>query len=205
MGGLYAQRSWGGKLARRRVHAMPAGLSIVLALLAQAASSPPSPPVYGPVAPVATPPAPPAKAAERDCEPKGTDPKSLEIIVCAPKPQGYRIDPDLVEARREKKQGDAGRPHNPHESYAVHDCASVGPMGCRGGPGFNILAAAATAAEAINRLSKGQEIASLFVTDPHQSEYQLYKAAKKRREFIDAEKAAKAKSDNAPAVPGPVP
>lgn len=182
---------------------MPAGLSIALALLAQAVSSPPSPPVYGPVAPVTKPPAAPPKTAERDCEPSGTDPKSLEIIVCAPKPQGYRIDPNLVEARREKKQGDAGPPKNPHESFAVHDCATVGPMGCRGGPGFNVMAAAATAAEAINRLFKGQEIASLFVTDPHQSEYQLYKTAKLRREFIDAEKAAKAKSDNAPLAGAP--
>lgn len=177
---------------------MPAGLSIALALLAQAAADA-SHPVYGPAAPVTKPPATPPKTTDtRDCEPSGTDPKSLEIIVCAPKPQGYRLDPDLVEARREKKQGDAGRPHNPHEGYAVHDCASVGPMGCRGGPAFNILAAAATAVEIANRLAKGQEIASLFVTDPHQSEYQLYQAAKKRREFIDAEKAIKARSDSSP-------
>jgi hypothetical protein len=181
---------------------MPAGLLIVLAVLAQAAAGEPSSPVYGPAAPVTKPPATPPKTADaRDCEPQGTDPKSLEIIVCAPKPQGYRLDPDLVEARREKKQGDAGRPHNPHESYAVHDCASIGPMGCRGGPGFNIMAAAATAVEVANRLSKGQEIASLFVTDPHQSEYQLYQAAKKRREFVEAEEATKAKSDASPMAP----
>lgn len=180
---------------------MPAGLSIVLAILAQAAAGAPSSPVYGPTAPVTKPPATSPKTADaRGCEPQGTDPKSLEIIVCAPKPQGYRLDPDLVEARREKKQGDAGRPHNPHESYAVHDCATVGPMGCRGGPTLNIMAAAATAVEVANRLAKGQEIASLFVTDPHQSEYQLYQAAKKRREFVDAEKATKARSDAAPLV-----
>jgi hypothetical protein len=60
------------------------------------------------------------------------------------------------------------------------------------------MAAAATAIEVANRLAKGQEIASLFVTDPHQSEYQLYQQARKRREFVEAEKATKAKSDNAP-------
>jgi hypothetical protein len=184
---------------------MPAGLSIVLALLAQAAAVQPSHPVYGPTAPVTKPPETPPKSADtRDCGPQGTDPKSLEIIVCGPKPESYRLNPDLVEARREKKQGDAGRPHNPHESYAAHDCATIGPMGCRGGAGFNILAAAATAVEIANRLAKGQEIASLFVTDPHQSEYQLYQQAKKRREFVDAEKATKAKSDAAPlAAPAP--
>ena len=181
---------------------MPAGLSIVLALLAQAASVDPAHPVYGPTAPVTKPPPTPAKTDEtRDCAPKGTDPKSLEIIVCAPKPEGYRLNQDLVEARKEKKQGDAGRSHNPHESYAVHDCATVGPMGCRGGQAFNVLAAAATAVEVANRLAKGQEIGSLFVTDPHQSEYQLYQLAKKRREFVEAEKAVKAKSDAAPLAP----
>jgi hypothetical protein len=183
---------------------MPAGLSLALTLLAQAASSTPAQPVYGPAAPVTKPPAAAPKTAERECAPQPQPGSDREIVVCAVKPNGYRLDPDLVEARREKKQGDAGRPHNPHESYAVHDCATVGPMGCRGGQAFNVLAAAATAVEIANRLSKGQEIGSLFVVDPHQSEYQLYQAAKKRREFIEAEKAVKAKSDSAPlAAPNP--
>ncbi|HEX6785293.1 MAG TPA: hypothetical protein VF098_11670 [Sphingomicrobium sp.] len=180
---------------------MPSGLSIALALLAQAASTPPAEPVYGPAAPVTKPPVPtPPKTAERDCAPQSPAASDREIIVCAVKPNGYRIDPALVEARREKKQGDAGRPHNPHESYAVHDCATIGPMGCRGGQTFNVLAAAATAVEIANRLAKGQEIGSLFVVDPHQSEYQLYQQARKRNEFIDAEKAIKLESDNAPAI-----
>jgi hypothetical protein len=50
------------------------------------------------------------------------------------------------------------------------------------------------------RLAKGQEIGSMFVTDPHPSEYQLYQMAKARREAEEAEKAAaKAKK----AVPPP--
>ena len=57
--------------------------------------------------------------------------------------------------------------------------------------GINILAAAATAAEMAKRLSAGQEIGSMFETDPHPSEYQLYLAAKARREAAEAEKAAK--------------
>jgi len=179
---------------------MPASLPIALAMLAQTASTGASAPVYGPAAPVTKPPPEAPKTADRQCAPEANDRDSLNIIVCAPKAQGYRLDPDLLQARREKKQGDAGRPHNPHESYAVHDCATVGPMGCRGGQMFNVVAAAATAVEIANRLAKGEEIGSLFVVDPHQSEYQLYQAAKARREFTEAEAAAKLKSDDAPAV-----
>jgi hypothetical protein len=195
------------KARRAEVGLMPAGLPIALALLAPAASTAPAPPAYGPIAPATKPTAAAAaKAPEEQCTPQGPARSSNEIVVCAVKPDGYRLNRDLVEARREKKQGDAGRPHNPHESYAVHDCAIVGPMGCRGGPGFNVLAAAATAVAAANRLAKGEEIASLFVVDPHQSEYQLYQAAKKRREFVTAEAARKRHSDSAPpAVPGAAP
>ena len=179
---------------------MPAGLSIALALLAQSTSAEPSAAPYGPAAPVTKPPAEPVKAEGRECAPEANDPKSLNIIVCAPRPQGYRLDPDLVEAKREKKRGDAGRPHNPHESFAVHDCNVIGPMGCRGGQMFNVVAAAATAVEIANRLAKGEEIGSLFVVDPTKSEYQLYQEAKARREFTQGEAATKRKSDDAPAV-----
>jgi hypothetical protein len=79
-------------------------------------------------------------------------------------------------------------------------------MGCRGGPTINLLAAAATAAKMGDRLSKGQEIGSMFQTEPTPSEYQLYLEAKHEREAKEAEKAAKAKAaaDAAKAAsPGP--
>jgi hypothetical protein len=41
-------------------------------------------------------------------------------------------------------------------------------------PGINLLAAAAPVTEISQRLSKGQEIGSIFVTDPQMSEYQYY-------------------------------
>jgi hypothetical protein len=160
---------------------MAAGLSVALLFLA----------AYGPAA--AAPPnpaAPPQQPAPRDCAAQNQDPKANQIVVCAIRPQGYRIDPDVLEARRLKKQGSTGRPHNPHESYADRSCATVGPMGCRGGPTINLLAAGATLAAMADRLSKGQEIGSMFVTDPHPSEYQLYVEAKKRREAEAAAKAA---------------
>jgi hypothetical protein len=161
---------------------MRAVLAIALVLLAPAATA-----------------APTAATGERECAPTNPDPNSRTIVVCAIRPQGYRIDKDVLEARRLKKQGDAGRPHNPHETFADHSCATVGPMGCRGGPTINLLAAAATAAEMASRLSKGQEVGSLFVTDPHPSEYQLYVAAKKEREAKEVEKAAAAKAKAASA------
>ena len=185
---------------------MPAGLPLAFLVLAQAAAaatsppvtsaaSQPSSPVYGPAAPAPAKPAPiQAKAAERECAPQNKDPKANEIVVCAVKPQGYRLDPDILEARRLKKQGDTVRPHNPHETYADHSCATVGPMGCRGGPTINLIAVAATAAKIADRLSKGQEIGSIFETEPHPSEYQLYVEAKKLREAREAETAARAKA-----------
>ena len=183
---------------------MPFGLPVALVMLAQAAqaasASPPAPspaPVYGPASPAPARPAPtPASvtAAQRDCASQNRNPNPNEIIVCAVKPQGYRLDPDVLEARKLKKQGDAGRPRNPHETYVDHSCATVGPMGCRGVPTINLIAVAATAAKIADRLSKGQEIGSVFQTEPHPSEYQLYLEAKKLREAKEDEKAAQARA-----------
>ena len=160
---------------------MPVGLP--LALFAQAVAASPATP---------TPPAASVKPAERDCAPQQPSANPNEIVVCAVKPQGYRIDPDLMEARRQKKQGAAGRPKSPHESYADHSCATVGPMGCRGGPTINLLAAGLVAAEIAGRVAKGEEVGSIFKTTPEPTEYQLYLEAKQRREAKEeAEAAAK--------------
>jgi hypothetical protein len=178
--------------------ALPAAL-LMLAQPAEAAASAPanaSPSVYGP-APEAPPKPAPINTAERQCAPQNPDPNSNQIVVCAVKPEGYRLPPDVVEARRLKKQDQRGRPHNPHETYADHSCATVGPMGCRGAPTIDFIAVAATAAEISKRLAKGQEIGSIFQTTPSQSEYQFYQEAKKEREEKEAEKAAKAVADAA--------
>jgi len=179
---------------------MAAGLPLALALLAPAAA-------YGPAAP--PPPKPPAPApttAQRECAPQSSDPKANEIVVCAIKPEGYRLPPDIVEARKLKKQGDTGRPHNPHETFADHSCANVGPMGCRGTPTVNLLAVALTAAEISKRLAKGEEIGSIFETTPTPSDYQYFQEAKKRGEEKEAEaaaKAAQAKGQGQAAAPPP--
>src|SRR3954469_24289676 len=173
---------------------MSAGLSVALALLAQAAAS--ATQGYGPAPTAASAPAlESVKDTQRECTtPPVPDPSSREIVVCAVKPNGYRIDPDVLAARRLKKQGDSVRPRNPHETYADHSCATVGPMGCRGKPTIDVFTAAAALATMAGRLSNGQEIGSMFQTTPTSSEYQLYQEAKKEREEAEADKAAKAKA-----------
>ena len=163
---------------------MPAGLNTALLFLAQVAAGPPAPTN-------APPPSTAAAAAQPECARQSRS-NSNEIVICAPKPDGYRLPPDVVEARRLKKQRDAGRPRSPHETYADHSCATVGPIGCRGTPAVNLLAVALTAAQMADRLAKGQEVGSMFKTDPQPSEYQLYQEAKKAREAKEA--AAKAEA-----------
>ena len=181
---------------------MPVGLPVAFMLLAQTASSAPSEiahePAYGPVAAAPAPPqAPPSDPAQRECAPQSKDPNAKEIVVCAVKPEGYRLPPEIVEARRLKKEGVTIRPRSPHENFADHSCANVGPMGCRGTPTLNMLAVAATAAEISKRLAKGQEIGSVFETEKSSTDYQYYQMAKKDREekeAADLAKAAKAKA-----------
>ena len=162
---------------------MPTGLPVALILMAQTA--------YGPAAPEPPKPAAvPNAPGERDCVEQNKDPNAQQIVICAPKPQGYRLPPDVVEARRMKKQGDTVRPKSPHETYADTSCKSVGPMGCGGPPAINMIALAAVAAEIGARMAKGQEIGSIFETTPTSGEYALYQEAKRKREEKEAEAAA---------------
>ena len=156
---------------------MLTGLPVALAMLAQvaAATSPGAP--SAPKAGAGTP------ATER-CPTPGTQRDT--ILICTERPQGYRLNPDVMEAKREKRS--PGRPVRPG-GKVIPDCAHVGPAPCVTA-GINLLSAAATAAEMAKRLASGEEIGSMFVTDPHPSEYQLYQMAKARREAKEAEKAA---------------
>jgi hypothetical protein len=177
---------------------MPLGLPVAL-LLAQAA------------APAATPeaPAPQTTAANLgtadpcSTRPSRPDPNRREIVICAEKPQGYRIDPDIMTARRLKKSG--GRPTKPGPG-AIKDTSRcvVGPAGCQTA-GVNLIGAALTAAEMAQRLAAGKEIGSMFVTDPQPSEFQLYQMAKAEREAAEAQKAGQAAAKAAAARPAPGP
>jgi hypothetical protein len=122
------------------------------------------------------------------CSPQNPDKRT--IVICTQRPQGYRLNPDVMEAKRETHS--SSRPVRPGFK-AVPDCASVGPFPCVSA-GIPIIGAALTAAEMAKRIAEGKEVGSMFVTDPHPSEYQLYQMAKARREAEEAEKAALAKA-----------
>ncbi len=158
----------------------------------------PKKPVYGPVlpAPVRKPTGKAAGTSET-CAQIRADAPSRDIIVCAQ--QGYRLNPDVMEAKREAHSG--GPPRRP-ENYKYNNCAVVGPMGCMGQnqPMINLIYAATMLGTMMDRLSKGQEIGSLFKTTPTPNEYQLYVAAKHRREAREAEAAAAAKAKAAAAA-----
>ena len=164
--------------------AMPPGLSAALIIAAQAAAA-------GPAAP--PPKEPPARAPERECvTPTRPDPNSDEIVVCAPKVEGYRLDPDVLDATRARRAMRSGRPTRPGPA-AMKDSSRcvVGPEGCASA-GINVLGVALTAAQMASRLAKGESIGGMFVTDPQPSEYQLYLEAKRAREAREAEERAEA-------------
>ena len=182
---------------------MPIGLPVAIALLAQTASA---------AAPAPAPATTTAPAAPDDgCKDKANA-DTREIVICAQKPQGYRLNPDVMQAKRAIRGG--GRPTRPGPGgYHDNSRCVVGPEGCPS-YGINLIGAALTAGEIASRLAKGQEIGSLFITDPHPSEYQLYQEFKREREAKEAAKAAaKAKAVAAPvqgttppaAAPPPVP
>ena len=164
---------------------MPASQMVLIALLAQAAAHP----VYGPTAP----PKPQSKvvaaapAAGDNCDRR---PKSdREIVVCAPRSEGYRLNPDVIEAKREAKN--QGNPPKSRETYKdANACASVGPFGCTGTPAINLIAVGLVAAQMARRAMTGGNVGEMFVTRPQKTEYELYTEARTRREA--EEKAAAA-------------
>jgi len=134
---------------------MPFGLPVAIVMLAQTASGAAA---YGPTPP-APPPKPPAvkTAATADpCLAAKTNADTRVILICGQKPQGYRLNPDVMEAKREIRS--AGRPTRPGPG-AYHDNSRcvVGPEGCATA-GINLIGVALTAAEMASRLAKGKEI-----------------------------------------------
>ena len=168
---------------------MAAGLNIALAMLAQvvAAPAPARPPAQAAPSTTVTEPVP-------DCSEPNAD--SNRIVICTERPQGYRLDPDVMEAKRETHSG--GRPVRPG-GKVIPDCATgVGPQPCSYG-GVNLIGVALTAAEMAKRVAKGEEVGSMFKTDPNPTEYQLYLTAKAQREQEELEKAAAEEREKAAA------
>lgn len=163
---------------------MLTGIALFMAAAAQA------PPTAAP------PPALPKTVPSDDCKDAATTGSQREIVICAQRPNGYRLNPDVMEAKREARNGGgAKRPDN----YLYPTCNTVGPAPCINA-GINIIAAALTAAEMARRLAAGQEIGSMFKTGHELTEYELYQQAKKNREAREAEAAAIAKAKAAKAA-----
>ncbi|HEX3677660.1 MAG TPA: hypothetical protein VHU79_09765 [Sphingomicrobium sp.] len=199
LSGLKLSRSFGSSsrnLARQKGELMVVMLPVAALLLAQAPGGGPAAAPNSSTTPTtastsasstATPSAPgakPAAAAVPECPRQRSD--SQTIVICTERPQGYRLDPDVMEAKREKRS--PGPPVRPG-GRVIPDCTNVGPQPCMTA-GINLIGAALTAAQMAQRLAKGQEVGSMFQTDPHPSEYQLYQMAKARREAKEAQKTA---------------
>ena len=165
-----------------------AGLSLLLLAADVAGATPGDAPKPTAAAPA------PAPAPSEPCQ--NRQQKEGDIVICAERQSGYRLNPDILEAKRELRAQKLRRPEN----FKHDDCATVGPMGCRGGPTINLVAAAMTAAEMAKRVAEGKEIGSMFQTTPEPTEYQLYKQAKRRREAKEAAAAAKARAKAAEAA-----
>jgi len=196
---------------------MMSGLPMIMLVAAQAAATAPAATApaaapaeaqassYGPAAPPKPKPKAVLASAPDPCkttEAKDVKSDTREIVVCAPRVEGYRIDPDVLEAQRAKKNHT--RPRRP-ERLVDRSCESVGPMGCRDGAGINLLAAAITAATMIEKAVKGENVGEMFITDPQPDEYQLYLEAKHAREVREAEQAAVLKAKAALVQAGTAP
>jgi hypothetical protein len=162
--------------------AMLSGLPIVLLLAAQAAAE-----SYGPTLPPTS--KPKTEAAVSACAAPAVDKDKGEIFVCAPRPEGYRIDPDVLKASKQARN--RTRPKRP-ERLVDNSCASVGPHGCTT-TGINLLNAALVLATIAQKAVSGGNVGQMFVTDPELSEYELYKLAKSEREAKEAAQATAAK------------
>lgn len=169
---------------------MPVGLTAALLLLAEAAGASGAPAAEAANA-AGTP-------AGDSCRPGQRANNPNEIVICAERTDGYRLDPDVMQARRELRGG--SRPTRAGPGGMKDGTCAVGPMGCGPPAGINLVGAALTAAEMAKRLADGKEIGSMFETDPHPNEYQLYRAAKARREAEEADQAARAKAKAAAAA-----
>jgi hypothetical protein len=156
---------------------------------------------YGPPAPVKPKPPLPIVSSAADRCPRSADPSGTEIVVCAPKVQPYRIDPDILAGKKAYRHSRRSAQATPPYRGRDRSCAVVGPAGCiAAAAGVNLLATIAVIGEIGERLSKGQEIGSIFKTTPEMDEYQYYLAAKKEREAKEAEARVKAAKAAAAAV-----
>ena len=151
---------------------------------------------YGPAVPAR--PKPKAAAASDSCT-NAVPTEPGEIVVCALKPRGYRIDPDVLTAKKALRES---RKPKGSERFAGKTCDTVGPMGCRGEATVDLVTTAVVAATMLKKAASGENVAKMFVTNPQPTEYQLYLEAKRLREEKEAAAAAAEAQQEAPAPSG---
>ena len=177
---------------------------LVLLLAAQAAPvAPGAPPPaveaaasasYGPALPPAPKPKKATQASAPCSAPPPVDTEKGEVFVCAPRPEGYRIDADVLKAAKQHKN--RVKPKRP-ERLVDTSCASVGPQGCPT-QGVDIINAAVVLATMAQKALSGGNVGEMFVTDPQLSEYDYYKIAKAEREAEAAAATGKKEPIKAP-------
>lgn len=155
-----------------------------LLLLAEAVAAPAPPPAE------TKPPASAESTSDDSCaEAERNAADTRTIVVCAQRPQGYRLNPDVMAAKRIKRSGRGAAP-KPAENFKRDECATVGPMGCRGQGVIDIPSAAIAAAQMAAKAIKGEDVGKMFQTDKQLTEYELYLLAKAEREAREEEEAA---------------
>lgn len=156
-------------------------LDAIFLLLAQAEAAPPPP---------AEPPLTAETASDDDCKDAARDSADTRtIVVCAQRPQGYRLNPDVMAAKRIKRGGRGAAP-KPSETFKQDSCATVGPMGCRGQGVIDIPSAAIAAVQMVAKAVQGEDVGKMFETDKQLTEYEAYLLAKAQREAQEEEEAA---------------
>ncbi|HEV2596535.1 MAG TPA: hypothetical protein VGU01_15195 [Sphingomicrobium sp.] len=124
-------------------------------------------------------------------------PDARHIVVCAQRPQGYRLDPSVIEANRE---ADVNHRSAGSRTPAAQSVCSSQPMGCGEGLGsLDLVNVAIVAGTIAVKAAKGEDWKKAFrVGGP--DEYQLYQAAKRKREAEEADRAAARAKVNARAA-----
>jgi hypothetical protein len=146
-------------------------------------SESPRNPAHGP--PASAPPRKTGDAADEGCH--SENPR--EIVVCAERRRGYRLDPRVMDAAREAKSGSASATSPMPVAQAT--CAAQ-PMGCgKGLEGLDLANVALVGTTMAVRAAEGKDWKGAFKKG-RPDEYQLYLEAKKRREAHEAARAAQA-------------
>jgi hypothetical protein len=110
-----------------------------------------------------------------------------DVVVCAERRQTYRLDPSVMDAKRQAESG--GASDGVAMPPAQVSC-SAAPMGCgKGLAGLDLANAAMVLGTAAVRAAKGEDWAKAF-RGP--DEYQLYLQAKWQREKREKEERARA-------------